>query len=51
MPDYSPNCIMMLPAYARRVTTGESETMRKSYILVALSRREIRNILVHRPTT
>ncbi len=26
---YSPNCIMMLPAYARRVTIDESETRRK----------------------
>ena len=35
MHDYSPNCIMMLPAYARRVTTDESETRRKTRMLVA----------------
>ena len=29
MHDYSPNCIMMLPAYARRVTTGESEMKKR----------------------
>jgi len=29
MHDYSPNCIMMLPAYTRRVTTDESKTTRK----------------------
>ena len=29
MHDYSPNCIMMLPAYARRVTTDESEIKKK----------------------
>lgn len=30
--DYSPNCIMMLPAYAHRVTNDESETMRKNAV-------------------
>ncbi len=39
MRDYSPNCIMMLPAYARRVTTDESRTRSKRRMLVAQGRR------------
>ncbi len=44
MRDYSPNCIMMLPAYVGRVTTDESKTTRKTRILVALGRRVFGNI-------
>ena len=39
MHDYSPNCIMMLPAYTHRVTTDESKIARKHYFLVVLGRR------------
>ncbi len=41
---YSPNCIMMLPAYAHRVTTDESRIEQNTLCLIRMGPRGSRNI-------